>query len=316
MLARRGTVFERALDDALFGGRLLSEVHAPDTRHVFCATELQSGHQCFLAPEIVTEWNAGEGTPGDLRLATVVQASAALPLAFPPVELDLDHLGVRLARPWRPRGEPAVPVRKLVLTDGGVFDNMADEWEYGFPERAENSDLLSPASAANFLVVGNAGKDIGWRSFGRTGWLSGELRALKRDVDVVYDVTTSQRRRTLLRLFREAEQSGVGLVGVIAHVPTSPLDVCAAFTGDPGRGGRAEETRIALNNMREHWGDLAEHNGNVPTTLSGISVDTTVDLIVQAAALVTVSSYVVHGLGRAQPPTRAEIRAWVEGRSG
>jgi hypothetical protein len=30
--------------------------------------------------------------------------------------------------------------------------------------------------------------------------------------------------------------------------------------------------------------------------------------------LVTVSCYVVHGLGRAQPPTRDEIRAWVEGR--
>ena len=32
----------------------------------------------------------------------------------------------------------------------------------------------------------------------------------------------------------------------------------------------------------------------------------------QAAALVTVSGYVVHGLGEAQPPTRDEIRAWVE----
>jgi hypothetical protein len=311
--ARRGAVFEHALDATFFGGRRLADVHSPQTRHVFCATELQSGHQCFLAPEILTEWNAGEGEPNGVRLATAVRASAALPLAFPPVELDLDRLGVRLARPWRPKGEPPVPVHNLVLTDGGVYDNMADEWEYGYPERAERSDLLSPKAAANFLVVGNAGKDIGWERFGRTGLVWRELRGIKRDVDVVYDVSTSQRRRTLLRLFREAEQAGVGLVGVIAHMPTSPLDVCAAFTADPERGPRAEEARIALNNMHEHWTTLADRNGNVATTLSAISVDTTVDLILQAAALVTVSCYVVHGLGVAAPPTRAEIRAWVEG---
>ena len=140
-----------------------------------------------------------------------------------------------------------------------------------------------------------------------------ELRGLSRDLDVVYDVSTSQRRRTLLRLFREAEEAGTGLVGVIAHVPVSPLDVCAAFTGDPARGSRAQEARIALNNMREHWSEIAARNGNVPTTLGAISTETTVDLILQAAALVTVSGYVVHGLGESQPPTRAEIRAWVEG---
>ena len=76
---------------------------------------------------------------------------------------------MHLARPWRPQGDPPVPVRKLVLTDGGVYDNMADEWEYGYPERAVGSAMLSPAAAANFLVVGNAGKDIGWQAFGRAG---------------------------------------------------------------------------------------------------------------------------------------------------
>jgi len=68
-----------------------------------------------------------------------------------------------------------------------------------------------------------------------------------------------------------------------------------------------------LNNMREHWAALASSNGDVRTTLGALSVETTVDLILHAAALVTVSGYVVHGLGAAQPPTRTEIRAWVEG---
>jgi hypothetical protein len=194
-----------------------------------------------------------------------------------------------------------------------VYDNMGDEWEYGYPERAAGSALLPPDGAANFLVVANASKDIGWSPFGRAGLVLRELRALRRDVDVEYDVSTSQRRRTLLRLFREAEEAGVGLVGIIAHIPTSPLDVCQAFTGADDRGTRARESRVVLNNMHEHWVELANRNGDVATTLSALSVDTTVDLVLQAAALVTVSGYVVHGLGAAQPPTRAELRAWING---
>jgi hypothetical protein len=312
VLARRGRVLERVLDRYHFDGAQLAEVGSTGTRHVFCATELQSGHQCFLSPEIVTEWNAGEGTAGRVKVSTAVRASAALPLGFPPVDLELGPLGVALTRPWQPDGEPVVPVPRLVLADGGVYDNMGDEWEYGYPERAKASAMLPPDGVANFLLVASAGKDIGWQSFRRAGLVWRELRGLKRDLDVVYDVSTSQRRRTLLRLFREAEEAGVGLVGVIAHVPTSPLDVCAAFTGDPDRGARAQEARIALNNMREHWSAMAARNGNVPTTLGAISPETTIELILQAAALVTVSGYVVHGLGKAQPPTRDEIRAWVE----
>ena len=209
---------------------------------------------------------------------------------------------MHLARPWRPKGDPEVPVTKLELTDGGVYDNMGDEWEYGYPERAgdraRSSHRRAPPTSS------------WWRTRGRTsggsrsaapGCRVARLRGLKRDVDVVFDVSTSQRRRTLLRLFREAEEAGVGLVGLIAHVPTTPLDVCAAFTGQADRGARADETRIVLNNMHEHWAALASSNGNVPTTLGALSVETTVDLIVHAAALVTVSGYVVHGLGTARP---------------
>ena len=203
-----------------------------------------------------------------------------------------------------------------MLTDGGVYDNMGDEWEYGYPERAVESAILPPSGAANFLVVANAGKDIGWQSLGRAGLLWRELRGLKRDVDVVYDVSTSQRRRTLLRLFREAEQAGVGLVGVIAHMPTTPLDVCAAFTGQADRGARADETRIVLNNMHEHWSALASSNADVPTTLGALSVETTVDLVLHAAALVTVSGYVVHGLGDRPAPDPGRGPGLGRGRRG
>ena len=209
------------------------------------------------------------------------------------------------------RATPRLPSPSSCSPTAGCTTTWATSGSTAIPSAVESA-ILPPSGAANFLVVANAGKDIGWQSLGRAGLLWRELRGLKRDVDVVYDVSTSQRRRTLLRLFREAEEAGVGLVGVIAHMPTTPLDVCAAFTGQADRGARADETRIVLNNMHEHWAALASSNADVPTTLGALSVETTVDLVLHAAALVTVSGYVVHGLGTAQPPTRAEVRAWVE----
>jgi len=315
LVSRRGAVVRRALDRFHFDGAQLVDLHDKATRHVFCATELQSGHQCFMSPNLVIEWNSGEGAPGQISVATAVQASAALPGGFPPVELDLDALGVQLTRPWEPDGAPPVPVRNLVLADGGVYDNMGDEWELGYADRAHRSHLLDPAGQANFLVVANAGKNLGWKSFGASGRLTRELRGLMRDQSIEYDATTSQRRRMLLALFRQSEQAGTGLVGALAHVPTTPPAVCDAFLHDQdtARAARAAACKHALDAGGEQWDAISRRNGNVSTTLGAISNAHTVELILHAATLTAVSCHVVHGLGDPSAiPTRDEITAWVD----
>jgi len=315
LVSRRGDVFRRALDRFHFNGVTLADSSHGATRHVFCATELQSGHQCFLSPDLVIEWNSGEGSPGQISLATAVQASAALPGGFPPVELDLDAAGVRLTRPWEPDGAPPLPVRTLVLADGGAYDNMGDEWELGFADRARRSHRLDPAGQANFLVVANAGKNLGWKSFGSSGRLMRELRGLIRDQSIEYDATTSQRRRMLLALFRQSEQAGEGLVGSIAHVPTTPSAVCEAFLHDDDteRAARAAACKQSLDCAGEEWDAISRRNGNVSTTLGAISKERTVELILHAATLTVVSCFVIHGLGDIGAlPTRAETTAWVD----
>src|SRR5262245_1238155 len=315
LASRRGDVLRRALDRFHFDGARLVDLSNTSTRHVFCATELQSGHQCFLSSNLAIEWNSGEGPPGQISVATAVQSSAALPGGFPPVELDLDALGVQLNRPWEPDGAPPVPVRSLVLADGGVYDNMGDEWELGFADRARRSHLLDSAEQANFLVVANAGKNLGWKSFVSSGRLTRELRGLMRDQSIEYDATTSQRRRMLLALFRRSEESGTGLVGTLTHVPTTPFAVCDAFLHDrdTARAARAKMCRDALAADNEPWDAISRRNGNVPTTLGAISTRPTIELILHAATLTAVSCFVVHGLGDASAfPRRDEIAAWVE----
>ena len=314
LVSRRGVVLRGALDRLHFDGATLADVGGKPTRHVFCATELQSGHQCFLSSDLVIEWNSGEGTPGSLSVATAVQASAALPGGFPPVEVDLDAAGVQLVRSWEPDGAPPVPVRRLVLADGGVYDNMGDEWELGYADRARRSDLLDERGQGNFLVVANAGKNLGWKSFATSGRLTREVRGLMRDQSIEYDATTSQRRRMLLALFRQSEQAGKGLVGTLTHVPTTPVAVCEAFVrGNDARAARAVTCRDALEVTGEPWDAISHRNGNVSTTLGAISKERTVELILHAATLTAVSCFVVHGAGDVSAlPSRAEITAWVD----
>ena len=134
------------------------------------------------------------------RSATAVQASACLPGAFVPRELTTESFGLR--RPWSvPDDEPPGPPQVLVVNDGGVYDNMADQWEQGMDDRTERLGQ-SVQDPATHLVVANAGKALGWQPMKRTGPLSREVRSLGRTVDILYDVTTSHRRQGLVRRFR------------------------------------------------------------------------------------------------------------------
>jgi predicted acylesterase/phospholipase RssA len=323
LLSRRGSELERTLDRVHFDGQRLVDLRDASTLHVFCATELQSGHQAFFTRDLVFEHDAGEGDPGDLRLATVVRASASLPIAFPPVEIELADAKVTLARSWPAAGAPDTAVDRLVLADGGVYDNMADEWEYGYLDRILESDRLpdtgrrDPRLAndgkVNFLVMANAGKNMSWRGLPHTrSRVRREMRGLARDQHIEYDETTTQRRRAILRLFGQAEQTGTGLVGIIASPVTSPLEICTAFDGDQGRAARVAECRAALQAQGEHWDELALRNTNVKTTLERIGPECTIDLLLHAATLVGISCYLVHGLGTLDLVTRAEIEAWVQ----
>jgi len=63
IVSRRGRVFGRALDRYHFHGAQLADVGSARTRHVFCATELQSGHQCFPLAGACHRVERGGGHP-------------------------------------------------------------------------------------------------------------------------------------------------------------------------------------------------------------------------------------------------------------
>jgi predicted acylesterase/phospholipase RssA len=127
---------------------------------VFCATELQAGEHFYFSPRFLYSYRFGCGQPGDLALSTAVQASACLPGAF--AARRLDTAGHRFQRSAEVTEPPAIP-EQMLLTDGGVYDNMADQWAGGLAARVrDNAALDIKTTGLDELIVANASAGPPW----------------------------------------------------------------------------------------------------------------------------------------------------------
>jgi hypothetical protein len=315
MFAARGRIVENRLAGLFFStdsGRptRLSDLTNRAVHHVFCATELQSGDHIYLTPKLLHGFLLGETARPTIPLAQAVQASASLPGGFPPQETELLR-AVELDRPWNvPDDAPVPPVRRIVLADGGVYDNMGEEWSFGFARRTQRSDLVRDSQpAAHFMVVSNAGKALGWSNMRPTNKVWREIRGLIRDQGIQYDATTAQRRRGIVASFRAGEATGQGPIGVIVHMGTSPVAICNQFKNSPiaEQRTRAREALDVLESP-EYWDGVVERNKTVGTVLSALDGDTLLDLLEHSTVLTMAALYVVHDIGAVRFPSRQELR--------
>ena len=121
---QRGRKVDDALDAGLCDHAFLTAVDR-SVHHVFCTTNLASGTQAYLSPRVVSCYRLGTGTPkSTLRLSTAMQVSSAFPGGFNARRLTSADLFAGAAN-------DAV----ADLVDGGVYDNMGDQWELGWEDR-------------------------------------------------------------------------------------------------------------------------------------------------------------------------------------
>jgi NTE family protein len=113
-----------AYDAYLFRGATLQDL--PDQpRFVINATNIQSGALWRFMKPYMRDYRVGEVKNPEIRLSLAVAASSAFPPVLSPLELRLDpskfteKSGQDLQRP------PFVS--KVILTDGGVYDNLGLE---------------------------------------------------------------------------------------------------------------------------------------------------------------------------------------------
>ena len=316
LVARRGSVVRSAIARTHFGGdrrSLGTRLDQVDRQvnHVFLTTDLEAGDQFYLSPTFLYGFREGIADPRVVgtTIADAVQASAALPGAFPPVRL---HTGP-FRRPWDvPGGVPETPPERVILSDGGVYDNMADQWESGLADRVRRwPELADVQEPADVLIVANSSAGWGWDPFDVTSWPKREMTALLRNQGVQYDVSTSRRRRALVQAWMDNERTGSGQRGVIVMIDRSPYRVADAFADDPGdRGARAKQAIQFLGDSSEAraaWARRASSNASVPTVLDAIGADETLDLLEHSYTCTLVGLYVVEGLGALRPFDRARF---------
>lgn len=269
----RGVVCERAFGRMLYSpsGRptRLAQVN-DDLDHIFCATDLHAGEHVYFSGRFVCSYRYGFGVPGNLPLHTVVQASAAYPGGFPPRWLSTKRHGFQLAQ-----DEKATRVGRMALVDGGVYDNMADQWGQGVARRNARWAALNPGlHEPDELIVVNSSAPMRFGSVHKLRIpLLGEALTFRRDVNVLYDNTTTPRRRLLHALFTEAKRLQRGLTGTVVQVSQSPFDVPSSFarvSSDDPVAMRARAMVAALGNTQGEWKEIAELNSAVKTTLSRI----------------------------------------------
>ncbi|HJU91290.1 MAG TPA: patatin-like phospholipase family protein [Pyrinomonadaceae bacterium] len=290
VLALRGRVCARAFNTTLFSpngrGTKLAEIKKHNLDHVICSTEFRSAEQVYFGGDFVYSYALGHGVPAELSLARAVQSSAAFPGGFPPATLSTKQHKFTGAPPPSAGGPPEPP-SNMVLTDGGVYDNMGEQWARGYAARIKLCPNLGQGrTPPNQLVVVNASARFPWIPFRRRLLpLVGELAALLRVNDVLYINTTNVRRQAIVDSYNPLDPTKASaLPSVLVQIAQSPFVVANAFAKETGPvADRAKEVLEFLNGgpTSEQWKQIASDNANVGTSLNKFGSEVTARLIYQ-----------------------------------
>jgi predicted acylesterase/phospholipase RssA len=290
LLRRRGIICGWSYASTLFrrGGSVakLGDIRRDSIDHVVCATHLHAGEHMYFSGKFVYAYRFGWGTPGDLPLHVPVQASTAVPGAFPPRWVRSARLGLHGA---------TVP-RLIALADGGVYDNMADQWFSGFEHR---QGVPAGIKVPGTFIIANASASMGMEPVSSFELpLIGEVAALKRSSSIMYDNSASIRKSDLVQLFDAAAAGSdcarFGIRGALLDIRSDPFAAAGYFSQQaaawPDRAARA---RAALTRRPSDWSSDGEWAAARPTDLSKWGVQHSARLLRHAYALAAVNLHVL-----------------------
>lgn len=136
------TAFENALRRTVFGNTKICDVSRPGVEVVINACDLKTGTAFRFGSQTSGGWRYGRIVGNDIFVAKAVAASAAFPLLLPPLieQFSFERAG-------------AVTTKKVVLTDGGVFDNLG----VTVLEPDRNDEVSINSFPATHIISLNAG---------------------------------------------------------------------------------------------------------------------------------------------------------------
>ncbi|HZD30556.1 MAG TPA: hypothetical protein VE779_02745, partial [Candidatus Angelobacter sp.] len=222
----------------LYQGAKLQDI--PDTpRFVFNATSLQTGVLWRFTKAYMGDWKVGLVNNPDVELAIAVAASSAFPPLLSPCVLNLDPNG------FDPKIPAAAGVKlpdfrqKIVLADGGVYDNLGMETAW-----KNNKTVL----------VSNGGGTLALEVDPKHDWLGQTNRVLS----IIYSQVVLLRTRDIVALYQMGVRDGSywGIGSNISNYQLKDALVCppavtAALAGTPTRLTAVEDS---LQEQLIDWG--------------------------------------------------------------
>ena len=173
----------------LFGNTTLQNL--PDSpRFVFNSTSLQTGVLWRFSKPFMGDWIVGLIMNPKIDLATAVAASSAFPPVLSPAVLETNPKSYTKGQDPPPPGVTYPAFRqKIVLSDGGVYDNLGLETAW---------------KRYTTILVSDGGGALGMEASPAQDWLGQSYRVL----NVEYNQVGALRKRTLIASYQNKLREG------------------------------------------------------------------------------------------------------------
>ena len=170
----------------LFGGATLQDL--PDSpRFVINATNVQSGALWRFMKPYMRDYRVGEVKNPAVPIAQAVAASSAFPPMLSPIVMEVDDTDYTPGSGLDLQQEPYTT--KVVLSDGGVYDNLGMETAW---------------KRYKTILVSDAGGKMQPEEEPKEDWARHAYRVL----DVIDNQVRSLRKRLLINSYIEGDRSG------------------------------------------------------------------------------------------------------------
>jgi NTE family protein len=139
----RTELFAKVLQEQCFGVMTLSAPSRPQLELVIGACELRTGSAFRFSSKLSGGWRFGKTVDSEHSVAFAVAASAAYPIFLPALD-----------RRWEFEKDGVKRVRRVLLTDGGVYDNLG----IGVLEPGRSAEVSLHTFQCQYLIACSAGE--------------------------------------------------------------------------------------------------------------------------------------------------------------
>lgn len=139
----RTDLLRLVLQDKLFHGRQMNSPTRGGMSVVIGATELRNGTAFRFGNSMSGDWRRGQLQDGNVAISLAVAASAAYPIFLPALD-----------RTWTFMKEGGLSEHRVLLTDGGVYDNLGVQ----VLEPGRNTAVSLHSFPCEYIVACNAGQ--------------------------------------------------------------------------------------------------------------------------------------------------------------